>query len=132
MSYAANEIGEIDPVENVRVDPAAGRGVAPPVLDDRNDAIPAALAAAAADAAADATPVAPADAVADATPVAPADAELRRWAELAEQRLYDRLADLQAALEDMRRERDAWREQAQRLPASAPPTTWWGRRRKAG
>ena len=120
MSYAANEIGEIDPVEDVRVDPAAGRGIAPPASDDCNDAIPAALAAAAADAAADATPVATDDAV------------LRRRAELAEQRLYDRLTDLQAALEDMRRERDAWREQAQRLPASAPPTTWWGRRRKAG
>jgi hypothetical protein len=57
---------------------------------------------------------------------------LRRRAELAEQRLYDRLADLQGALEDMRRERDAWREQAQRLPVSAPRTAWWRRRRKAG
>jgi hypothetical protein len=121
MSYAANEIGEIDPVENVRVDPAAGRGVAPDVSDDRNDAIPAAPAAAVADA----VPAA-------ATPLAPDDAELRRRAELAEQRLYDRLADLQGALEDMRRERDAWREQAQRLPASAPRTAWWRRRRKAG
>jgi hypothetical protein len=114
MSYAANEIGEIDPVENVCVDPAAGRSDAPKASED------------------DATLAAPAaDAVPDAKPVAPDDAELRRRAELAEQRLYDRLADLQGALEDMRRERDAWREQAQKLPASTPPTSWW-RRRKAG
>jgi hypothetical protein len=50
-------------------------------------------------------------------------AELRTRLALAE----ERLTDLKAMLEDMRRDRDAWREQAQTrlLPAPAAPTSWW-------
>jgi hypothetical protein len=50
-------------------------------------------------------------------------AELRTRLALAEQRL----SDLKAMLEDMRRDRDAWREQAQTrlLPAPAVPLSWW-------
>jgi hypothetical protein len=50
-------------------------------------------------------------------------AELRTRLALAE----ERLTDLKAMLEDMRRDRDAWREQAQTrlLPAPAPPMSWW-------
>ena len=49
--------------------------------------------------------------------------ELRTRLTLAEQRL----AELKAILEDMRRDRDAWREQAQTrlLPAPAAPMSWW-------
>jgi hypothetical protein len=35
------------------------------------------------------------------------------------------LADLKLMLEEMRVERDAWREQAQRLALPAPAQTWW-------
>jgi hypothetical protein len=57
-------------------------------------------------------------------------AELRTRLTLAE----ERLADLKAMLEDMRRDRDAWREQAQTrlLPAPAAPMSWWPWRRTAG
>jgi hypothetical protein len=50
-------------------------------------------------------------------------AELRTRLALAE----ERLSELKAMLEDMRRDRDAWREQAQTrlLPAPAAPTSWW-------
>lgn len=50
-------------------------------------------------------------------------AELRTRLALAE----ERLTELKAILEDMRRDRDAWREQAQMrlLPAPAAPSTWW-------
>jgi hypothetical protein len=50
-------------------------------------------------------------------------AELRARLALAE----ERLTDLKAMLEDMRRDRDAWREQAQTrlLPAPAAPMSWW-------
>jgi hypothetical protein len=50
-------------------------------------------------------------------------AELRTRLALAE----ERLSELRAMLEDMRRDRDAWREQAQTrlLPAPAAPTSWW-------
>jgi hypothetical protein len=50
-------------------------------------------------------------------------AELRARLGLAE----ERLTDLKAMLEDMRRDRDAWREQAQTrlLPAPAAPMSWW-------
>jgi hypothetical protein len=50
-------------------------------------------------------------------------AELRTRLTLAE----ERLTELKAMLEDMRRDRDAWREQAQTrmLPAPAAPTSWW-------
>ena len=50
-------------------------------------------------------------------------AELRTRLALAE----ERLTDLKAMLEDMRRDRDAWREQAQTrmLPAPATPMSWW-------
>jgi hypothetical protein len=50
-------------------------------------------------------------------------AELRSRLALAE----ERLTDLKAMLEDMRRDRDAWREQAQTrmLPAPAAPTSLW-------
>jgi hypothetical protein len=50
-------------------------------------------------------------------------AELRGRLALAE----ERLPELKAMLEDMRRDRDAWREQAQTrlLPAPAAPMSWW-------
>jgi hypothetical protein len=51
-------------------------------------------------------------------------AEAKARAALAEQRL----ADLKAMLEEMRSERDAWREQAQRLALPKPEPaamTWW-------
>ena len=50
-------------------------------------------------------------------------AELRTRLALAE----ERLSELKAVLEDMRRDRDAWREQAQTrlLPAPAAPMSWW-------
>ena len=52
-----------------------------------------------------------------------ADEELRRRAALAE----ERLADLKAALEDMRAQRDAWQEMAQARirPAPASSTSRW-------
>src|SRR5262249_7228593 len=50
-------------------------------------------------------------------------AELRTRLALAE----ERLTELKAMLEDMRRDRDAWREQAQTrlLPAPAAAMSWW-------
>jgi hypothetical protein len=50
-------------------------------------------------------------------------AELRARLALAD----ERLAELKAMLEDMRRDRDAWREQAQTrlLPAPPTPMSWW-------
>jgi hypothetical protein len=39
-----------------------------------------------------------------------------------------RLAELKEMLADMQRDRDAWRDQAQRLALPKPetkPTTWW-------
>ncbi len=50
-------------------------------------------------------------------------AELRTRLALAE----ERLTELKAMLEDMRRDRDAWREQAQTrlLPSPAAPMSWW-------
>ena len=50
-------------------------------------------------------------------------AELRTRLALAE----ERLTELKTMLEDMRRDRDAWREQAQTrlLPAPAAPISWW-------
>jgi hypothetical protein len=55
-------------------------------------------------------------------PVEPV-AELRTRLALAE----ERLTDLKAMLEDMRRDRDAWREQAQTrlLPAPTTSMSWW-------
>jgi|SRR3954447_8926288 len=60
--------------------------------------------------------------------------ELEARAKLAE----ERLADLKAQLEETRRQRDTWQEQAQRLalaapkPADAPaPRGWWRWRRSA-
>ena len=52
-----------------------------------------------------------------------APAELRARLALAD----ERLAELKAMLEDMRRDRDAWREQAQTrlLPAPPAPMSWW-------
>jgi hypothetical protein len=52
-----------------------------------------------------------------------ADEELRRRVALAE----ERLADLKAALEDMRAQRDAWQAMAQARirPARASSTSWW-------
>jgi hypothetical protein len=56
--------------------------------------------------------------------------ELRTRLALAE----ERLTELKAMLEDMRRDRDAWREQAQTrlLPAPAAPSSWWRWLRKTG
>jgi hypothetical protein len=50
-------------------------------------------------------------------------AELRARLALAE----ERLTDLKAMLEDMRRDRDAWRDQAQTrlLPAPTTSMSWW-------
>ena len=50
-------------------------------------------------------------------------AELRSRLALAE----ERLTELKAMLEDMRRDRDAWREQAQTRLLAAPATAapWW-------
>ena len=57
-------------------------------------------------------------------------AELRTRLTLAE----ERLSELKVMLEDMRRDRDAWREQAQTrlLPAPAARMSWWPWRRTAG
>jgi hypothetical protein len=46
----------------------------------------------------------------------------------------EQLADLEAVLEDMRRDRDAGREQAQTrmLPGPAARMSWWPWRRTAG
>ena len=57
-------------------------------------------------------------------------AELRTRLTLAE----ERLSELKAMLEDLRRDRDAWREQAQTrlLPAPAARMSWWPWRRTAG
>jgi len=57
-------------------------------------------------------------------------AELRTRLALAE----ERLSELKAMLEDMRRDRGAWHEQAQTrmLPAPAAPTSWWRWRRRVG
>jgi hypothetical protein len=57
-------------------------------------------------------------------------AELRTRLTLAEKRL----SELKAMLEDMRRDRDAWREQAQTrmLPAPAARMSWWPWRQTAG
>jgi len=45
----------------------------------------------------------------------------------------ERLSELKVMLEDMRRDRDAWREQAQTrlLPAPAARMSWWPWRRTA-
>jgi hypothetical protein len=57
-------------------------------------------------------------------------AELRTRLTMAE----ERLSELKAMLEDMRSDRDAWREQAQTrlLPAPAARISWWPWRRTAG
>jgi len=57
-------------------------------------------------------------------------AELRTRLTMAE----ERLSELKAMLEDMRSDRDAWREQAQTrlLPAPAGRMPWWPWRRTAG
>jgi hypothetical protein len=55
-------------------------------------------------------------------------AELRTRLVLAE----ERLAELKAMLEDMRRDRDAWREQAQTRLLPAPTMSWWRRLHKTG
>jgi hypothetical protein len=48
----------------------------------------------------------------------------------------ERLSDLKAMLADMQRDRDAWRDQAQRLalpaPASEQPMSWWRWLRSTG
>jgi hypothetical protein len=67
----------------------------------------------------------------DATADAPALAIAHQRAALAE----ERLTELKALLEDMRADRDAWRDQAQRLalPAPAPePMTLWRWLRSTG
>jgi hypothetical protein len=57
-------------------------------------------------------------------------AELRTRLALAE----ERLTELKTMLEDMQRDRDAWREQAQTrlLPAPAAPMSWWRWLRRTG
>jgi hypothetical protein len=46
----------------------------------------------------------------------------------------ERLSELKAMLEDMRRDRDAWREQAltRLLPAPATRMSWWPWLRRTG
>jgi hypothetical protein len=62
------------------------------------------------------------------------DAELRLRAAVAE----ERLGELRAMLDDMRTERDIWRDQAQRLalpapkPVEQPPLGWWAWLRSTG
>ena len=53
------------------------------------------------------------------------NAQLRAQAFLAEQRL----SDLKVMLDEMRRDRDAWRDQAQRLAITdrSEPRPWWRR-----
>jgi len=62
-----------------------------------------------------------------AAPQAAAVLEAQHRAELAEQRL----ADIKTALEEMRQQRDAWQQQAERLSLPAPPPPvpkpWWKR-----
>ena len=55
-------------------------------------------------------------------------AELRTRVALAE----ERLTELKATLEDMRRDRDAWREQAQTRLLPAPAVSWWRWLRRTG
>jgi hypothetical protein len=55
-------------------------------------------------------------------------AELRTRLAVAE----ERLTELKAMLEDMRRDRDAWREQAQTRLLPAPAAPWWRWTRKMG
>src|SRR5262249_2698473 len=57
-------------------------------------------------------------------------AELRTRLTLAE----ERLSELKAMLEDMRRDRDAWREQAETrlLPSPGARIPWWPGRREGG
>jgi len=57
-------------------------------------------------------------------------AELRTRVALAE----ERLTELKAMLEDIRRDRDTWREQAKTRLLPAPTTTvsWWRRLRRTG
>jgi hypothetical protein len=57
-----------------------------------------------------------------------ADEELRHRLALAE----ERLADLKAALEDMRAQRDAWQEMAQARIRPAPSTSRWPWLRSTG
>jgi hypothetical protein len=121
MTCAANELGEqIKPAQPQCVQSAAARSDELPSAHGSN-AMPGAAAAAVTDA----TPR-------DATARHLDDAELRRLASLAEQRLYDRVADLQIALVDMSRNRDAWREQAQRMNSPPPRRSWWRRLRATG
>jgi hypothetical protein len=46
----------------------------------------------------------------------------------------ERLSELKAMLEDMRSDRDAWRDQAQRLtlPSPQPSLSWWRWLRSTG
>ncbi len=116
MTYAPNELGEqIEPAQPQCVQSAAARSDELPSADGSN-----------------AMPCEAAAAVTDATLHHLDDVELRRRASLAEQRLYDRLADLQSALVDMRRDRDAWREQALRMNSRPPRRSWWRRLRATG
>src|SRR5437016_3743298 len=67
----------------------------------------------------------------DATEDAAALASAHQRAALAE----ERLSDLKAVLEDMRADRDAWRDQAQRLALPKPyaaPMSWWRWLRSTG
>jgi len=70
----------------------------------------------------------------DATQRAAAPDDAVWLAEANARTALQRLADLKAMLDEMRTERDAWRDQAQRLalPAPAPSITLWRWLRSTG
>jgi hypothetical protein len=73
-------------------------------------------------------PVADAAAGTDAMPRhAVGDAAVLAMAQQHAAQAEERLSELKAMLEDMRSDRDAWRDQAQRLalPSPQPSLSWW-------
>jgi hypothetical protein len=80
-------------------------------------------------------PVADAAAGTDAMPRhATGDAAALAMAQQRTAQAEERLSELKAMLEDMRSDRDAWRDQAQRLtlPSPQPSLSWWRWLRSTG
>ena len=80
-------------------------------------------------------PVADAAAGTDAMPRhATGDAAALAMAQQRTAQAEERLSELKAMLEDMRSDRDAWRDQAQRLtlPSQQPSLSWWRWLRSTG